>query len=77
MTAQRGTHTTVPQAAAAAGPWVAGLAAACRSGHQHSSSGRHLLSPMCCMFSAAVQSLSSHLPGAAQFSAAPSASRVA
>ncbi|KAJ9512894.1 hypothetical protein QJQ45_029126 [Haematococcus lacustris] len=33
------------------------------SGHQHSSSGRHLLSPMRCMFSAALQSLSSHLPG--------------
>ncbi|KAJ9513844.1 hypothetical protein QJQ45_020921 [Haematococcus lacustris] len=33
------------------------------SGQQHSSSGRHLLSPMRCMFSAALQSLSSHLPG--------------
>ncbi|KAJ9518683.1 hypothetical protein QJQ45_018731, partial [Haematococcus lacustris] len=33
------------------------------SGHQHSSSGRHLLSPMRCMFSAALQSMSSHLPG--------------
>ncbi|KAL6752399.1 hypothetical protein V8C86DRAFT_2755552 [Haematococcus lacustris] len=30
---------------------------------RHSSSGRHLLSPMRCMFSAALQSLSSHLPG--------------
>ncbi|KAJ9529778.1 hypothetical protein QJQ45_014541 [Haematococcus lacustris] len=33
------------------------------SGHQHSSSGRHLLSSMRCMFNAALQSLSSHLPG--------------
>ncbi|KAJ9518151.1 hypothetical protein QJQ45_010085 [Haematococcus lacustris] len=33
------------------------------SGQKHSSSGRHLLSPMRCMFSAALQSLSSHLPG--------------
>ncbi|KAJ9523122.1 hypothetical protein QJQ45_023887 [Haematococcus lacustris] len=30
---------------------------------EHSSSGRHLLSPMRCMFSAALQSLSSHMPG--------------
>ncbi|KAJ9508707.1 hypothetical protein QJQ45_028001, partial [Haematococcus lacustris] len=29
----------------------------------HSSSGRHLLSPMSCIFNAALQSLSSHLPG--------------
>ncbi|KAJ9532988.1 hypothetical protein QJQ45_018070, partial [Haematococcus lacustris] len=33
------------------------------SGQKHSSSGRHLLSPMRCMFSAALQSLSSYLPG--------------
>ncbi|KAJ9531789.1 hypothetical protein QJQ45_021938 [Haematococcus lacustris] len=33
------------------------------SGHQHGSSGRHLLSPMSCMFNAALQTLSSHLPG--------------
>ncbi|KAJ9518676.1 hypothetical protein QJQ45_018742 [Haematococcus lacustris] len=33
------------------------------SGHQHSSSGRHLLSPMRCMFSAALRSLSTHMPG--------------
>ncbi|KAJ9529755.1 hypothetical protein QJQ45_014533, partial [Haematococcus lacustris] len=33
------------------------------SGQKHSSSGRHLLSPMRCMFNAALQSLSSHLPG--------------
>ncbi|KAJ9510491.1 hypothetical protein QJQ45_015954 [Haematococcus lacustris] len=33
--------------------------------NQHSSSGRHLLSPMRCMFSAALQSLSTHLPGCA------------
>ncbi|KAJ9530901.1 hypothetical protein QJQ45_028802 [Haematococcus lacustris] len=33
------------------------------SGHQHSSSGCHLLFPMRCMFNAALQSLSSHLHG--------------
>ncbi|KAJ9531243.1 hypothetical protein QJQ45_006681 [Haematococcus lacustris] len=33
------------------------------SGQKHSSSGRHLLSPIRCMFSAALQSLSTHLPG--------------
>ncbi|GFH08952.1 hypothetical protein HaLaN_04000, partial [Haematococcus lacustris] len=33
------------------------------SGQKHSSSGRHLLSPMRCMFNAALQSLSTHLPG--------------
>ncbi|KAJ9533389.1 hypothetical protein QJQ45_026384 [Haematococcus lacustris] len=34
-----------------------------RMQEKHSSSGRHLLSPMRCMFNAALQSLSSHLPG--------------
>ncbi|KAJ9515113.1 hypothetical protein QJQ45_028913, partial [Haematococcus lacustris] len=33
------------------------------SGQKHSSSGRHLLSPIRCMFSAELQSLSTHLPG--------------
>ncbi|KAJ9520292.1 hypothetical protein QJQ45_030243 [Haematococcus lacustris] len=36
-------------------------------GHQHSSSWRHLLSPMHCMFNAALQSLSSHLSGFALY----------
>ncbi|KAJ9508065.1 hypothetical protein QJQ45_021398 [Haematococcus lacustris] len=40
-----------------------GLAVGQAGSGKHSSSSRHLLSPMRCMFSAALQSLSSHLPG--------------
>ncbi|KAJ9516641.1 hypothetical protein QJQ45_015191 [Haematococcus lacustris] len=36
-------------------------------GHQHSSSGCHMLSPMRCIFNATLQSLSSHLPGCGSY----------
>ncbi|KAJ9516644.1 hypothetical protein QJQ45_015186, partial [Haematococcus lacustris] len=58
---------TVPTTSNTAAPHAMIITSSSSPHHQvlpgHSSSGRHLLSPMRCMFNAALQSRSSHLPG--------------